>query len=170
MKTVIFDMYQTVYSYSDDFDIERSNAIYNEHLARYPGLREPEAERESVLKGLGGDPTELQVFEIPGALECISSYANDGYTVVFVSSSEVETTTKILTFLSKRKEIKLDLGSFVICSFVGRKDNVKEWKSILGKFKNITDIYDDKPSYLKASSTAAKELGSNPKTHLSIKS
>ncbi len=169
MPTVIFDMHGVVYSFSPDLDSERSLAIFNEIVNRYPTLSDQEAESASIAKGLGGEPGELSVHEIAGALEEISLYSKEGYKVVFVSSSEADTTRAILEFLIRKKDIPLNVGSFEIHS-VGDKADVAKWMEIFRKYDDITDIYEDNPNYLSAAAFAAKELGSKPKLHSGVTS
>jgi hypothetical protein len=168
-KTVVFDMHGLIYRYSPDLDIERSLDALDEAVRSHPGLTDQKAENESLSEGLMGDASELSVYEIPGALECVLGYVRKGYRIVFASSSDAETTKKILKFLIARRGIGLDAGSFDIRSVEGSKKDSIEWIKALRGCENITDIYDDNPKYLEAAYAAAKGLGSNPKLHASVK-
>jgi hypothetical protein len=168
-KTVVFDMHGLIYSYSKDFDNETSLDLFTETVNRQPSLTEQKAESESLSKGLMGDSTELTPHEIHGALECVLGYFRKGYRIVFASSSDVDTTKRILKFLIARRGISLDAGLFEIRSVEGDKKDSNEWIKALRGCENITDIYDDNPKYLEAAFAAAKKLGSSPKLHSSVK-
>jgi hypothetical protein len=168
-KTVVFDMHGMIYSYSRDFDNESSLALFNDAVSRHPELSEQRAESESVSRWVAGDSSELVAYEIPGALVCVLEYVKKGYRIVFSSSSDPDTTKKILRFLIGRRGIDLDVNSFEIRSIEGDKKEPGEWVRALRGCENITDIYDDNPVYLKAAYEAAKVLGSSPRLHGSVK-
>ncbi|MFH1229230.1 MAG: hypothetical protein V1678_02270 [Candidatus Aenigmatarchaeota archaeon] len=168
-KTVVFDMHGLIYSYSPDFDNERSIDALDAAVRSHPDLTEQKAENESVSMWIAGDSSELVAYEIPGALGRVFEYVRKAYRIVFASSSDADTTKKILRFIIGRRGIDLDVNSFEIRSFEGSKKEPREWVKALRGCENITDIYDDNPEYLKAAFEAAKALGSSPRLHASVK-
>jgi len=167
-------MHGTVFSFSPDLDNKKSKKIYKEAIERIKkrhreNIGESEAELESISKGLDGDPDELFVYEISGALDCISDYAEKGYKIIFASSSKIETIRKILSFLIEKKGANLDINSFCVHSILGDKREPESWEEILRQHSNISDVYDDDPEYLKATLNASKSFGNNPKLHTSVR-
>lgn len=186
-RTVVFDMHGIVFCHSPDFDIAKSGELFEEKIRQcsnkkgyenawkdyQDGIMKQalEIERISILKGMGGDSSELQVYEMPDAINCILNYAKT-HKVVFVSTSEAETSKTILNYLFRQYKVqsaKEKVESFGIINMddYGSKKDVNAWKSALKPYKNITDIYEDREKNLKSAGEAAKELGSNPKLHLS---
>lgn len=188
--TVIFDMHGIIFCHSSDFNIRQSEKLFEEKIREYsstspqykkagPNYKKGnfklalEIEKKSIIKGLKGDLSELQIYEMPQAVDRILKYHKSGYRVVFVATSEIETTRKILTFLLKKhqiKSLKAVLASFDIINMAnfGSKRDTNAWKKVLKRYKNISDIYEDREENLKAGALAAKQLGNQPRLHTSV--
>lgn len=188
-KTVIFDMHGIIFCHSSDFNIRQSEELFEEKIKgcsstlpqykkAWPNYKKGnlkltlEIEKRSIIKGLRGDPSELQIYEMPHAVECILKYHKRGYREVFVATSEIETTRKILAFLLKKhqvKSLKAVLASFDIINMAnfGSKKDANAWKKVLKRSKNISDIYEDKEENLKAAALAAKQSGNQPRLYTS---
>lgn len=187
-KTVVFDMHGIVFCHSPDFDIAKSGELFEEKIRQYSnkkgyeniwknyqdGIMKQvlEIERISILRGMGGDSSELQVYEMPNAVNCIIGYAKT-HNVVFVSTSEAETSKTILNYLFRQHKIqsekeKLEPFDIINMDDYGSKKDANAWKRVLQPYKNITDIYEDREKNLQAAGEAARGLGNNPKLHLSV--
>ncbi len=93
--------------------------------------------------------------------------------VVFVSTSEADTSKNILECLLEKHKIESEekiIASFDILNMdeYGSKKDANAWKAVLKPYKNITDIYEDKDKNLKAAGEAARQLGSSPRLHISV--
>jgi hypothetical protein len=108
-----------------------------------------------------------------GAINRVLDYHKKGCKVVFVSTSEVDTSKNILEYLLEKHKIESErkiIASFDILNMddYGSKKDADAWKAVLKPYKNITDIYEDKEKNLQAAGEAARQLGSNPELHISV--
>lgn len=188
--TVVFDMHGIVFCHSPDFDISKSGEIFEQKIKQYSqfvGCYESSwkkyqngdlklalrIENVSVVKGINGDSSELQIYEMSGAINRVLEYHKKGCKVIFVSTSEADTSKNILGYLLGKHKIESKrkiIASFDILNMdeYGSKKDANAWKAVLKPYKNITNIYEDKEKNLKAAGEAARQLGSNPKLHLSV--
>lgn len=188
-NTVIFDMHGIVFCHSSDLDVSKSGKMFEEKIKQYTRMKGYEnawksyqngdlklalrIENISILKGIKGDSSELQIYEMLGAISRILDYNKKGCKVVFVSTSEVDTSKNILGYLIEKHKIESEgkiIASFDILNMdeYGSKKDTNAWKAVLKPYKNITDIYEDKEKNLKAAGEAARELGNKPELHLSV--
>ncbi|MFZ3077023.1 MAG: hypothetical protein WA139_01055 [Candidatus Aenigmatarchaeota archaeon] len=191
MKTaVVFDMHGIIFCHSPDFDVSKSGELfegkirqYSESVGGYENAWKNyqngdlklalKIENVSISKGIKGDSSELQIYEMPGAISRVLDCHKKGCKVVFVSTSEIGTSKNILEYLLGKHKIESEkkiIASFDILNMndYGSKKDTEAWKAVLKPYKNITDIYEDKEKNLKASGDAARQLGSNPMLHISI--
>lgn len=188
-NTVVFDMHGIVFCHSLDLDVSKSGEIFEEKIRYYSQMKGYEnawenykngdlklalrVENISIIKGINGDSSELQIYEMSGAISRVFDYHKKGCKVVFVSTSEADTSRNILKYLLGKHKIDSEekiIGSFDILNMnkYGSKKDTDAWKAVLKPYKNITDIYEDKEKNLKAAGEAARRLGSNPKLHISV--
>jgi len=188
--TVVLDMHGIVFCHSPDFDVPKSGELFEAKIREYSSTKQKykgawgkyqdgdytlalQVEKESVLKGIQGNPTELQVYEMPKAIDTVLKYHREGYKIVVIATSEVETSKGILKYLLQRHGIKsLDaiLNSFDIMNtnLLGSKKDPNMWKAAMEPYQNITHIYEDKEKNLQAAGIAAQELGFDPQLHREI--
>ncbi len=190
MNTVIFDMHGIIFSHSPKNDLNESGSLFDEKVKEYSQKFNEyrtawdefnqgrnslalEIEKISILKGINGSKSELQIYEMPNAVKTLIKYYNEDYKIVIISTSEVETSKNIL--ISLFKKCRIDLNNEIIRSIdihnidlFGEKKDPQNWEKIMENYENITDIYEDKQKNLEAAGTAAKRLGNNPNLHNQI--
>ncbi len=187
--TVVFDMHGTIFCHSPDFDVSKSGELFEEKIRQYSRMKGYEnawknyqdgdlkialrIENVSVAKGINGDSSELQIYEMPGAISRVLDYHKKGCKIVFISTSEAGTSKNILAYLLGKPKIEPEgkiIASFDIINMdeYGSKNDTNAWKSVLKPYRNITDIYEDKEKNMEAAGEAARQLGSNPKMHISV--
>jgi len=188
-RTVVFDMHGIIFCHSPDLDISKSGEIFEEKIRQYSQMKGYEnawknyqngdlklalrIENISISKGLNGDSSELQIYEMSGAISRVLDYHKKGCKIVFVSTSETDTSKNILIYLFGKHNIESEkniIASFDILNMneYGSKKDADVWKAVLKPYTNITDIYEDKEKNLQAAGEAARRLGSSPRLHISI--
>jgi len=189
-RTIIFDMHGIIFTYSKLNSLEESSSIWEskikEYSKRYRRYKKAwsdcehrnyklalEVENISTHSGIEGDKSELQVYEMPGAIQKLLRHYNQGDKIVIASNSLVDTTKDILNFLFKSKKVKSE-GKFIDTidiynmNLIGEKNEPKSWEKIFKKYKNIIDIYEDKKKNLEAAGIAARKLGFRVSLHSRI--
>ncbi len=185
-KVVFFDMHGILFFYSSSHDTKESNSKFDEIIEKYSESSEEfsgawddyqnndvtlalRIENISVKKGINGDSNELQIFEIPAGVEKLLERYKKDYHIVIISTSEEDTSQRILEYLLKDKNIDFEkfMRSIDIINMedFGSKKDVNAWVQAMSPYSSVTDIFEDGEKNIKAAGLAARKLGYTPKLH-----
>lgn len=185
MKVVVFDMHGIIFSFSQGGFVDESLKILDKRVEELSKINHryfkafsdksvySEVENKVVKEAIAGRG-ELKVYEMDSAIDKLLELYIEGYQIVIVSESKVETSRIILEYLLR---LKNDVrGSFqIVYSFdiynsqdFGDKSDERMWREIFSKYGSIDIVYEDKMKYLEVAKKVVDELGFDAKFFSSV--
>lgn len=162
-NTLVFDLHGIIYSYDKGLSYDNSIKQYNKIITSQnprSGSDKLALEFDSISKAIENHQNQLDVFQLPNAVEKLLFHIRNNDKIIIISNSNTQTQKLILIKFLKDKKLINNID-FYNSTLFGSKSDTETWHHILKneKYKNITAVYEDTKEYLDAAQYAVKQLG-----------